>query len=131
MAFVHYGRKKTNNMAGHFVLGISGNLAMRLSSAGMLSDVYHKNVPYNQTSISDRDRGLRGDQLQNRNNLPPHCYIQISSGKQLRDLPEDLLDLFQKKAITPGGMGLTSLCKNAHLAWENGRKLEKELDSRI
>jgi hypothetical protein len=89
-----------------------------------MSNIFHQDVVLDQKSRMARDSGLRGDQLANRDNLPPHQYILINSRTEINHLPDDLIDLFERNASIPSGMGLKSLCPQADRAWDNGKKLE-------
>lgn len=117
-------------MSGHFLLTNipQSELNMASSKGAVWSPIAHQHVGWSDTSKAALGNVLNGVAIPNRNNLPPHCYLQFAgSNPAAIDLRNYLKAASWVDNLTRpagGGFGLTGLCPVANGLFLGGHKAD-------
>jgi len=120
-------------MSGHFILKnittAQKDECLAKYAQSSWSVLQHAAVGWNAGSRLVLQNALSGQNINNRNGLPPHRYLGFPAGQptveQLTFLSGHDADWI-RDMVRPNspGLGLTGLCPNAAAEWAQGRKKE-------
>lgn len=118
-------------MAGHFLLvniPLSDLLIAVDKLGGAVSAVQHTHVGWSSGTLDVLRTAASGGNIGNRNQLPPHVYLQINAENPLHGTKKTYLrvaswvdDMTRPASV---GLGLRQLCVTAQTFWNLGRKDE-------
>ncbi|MBK8974780.1 MAG: hypothetical protein IPM29_02535 [Planctomycetes bacterium] len=114
-------------MAGHFILRsiTTSDVTVAKTKGGTISAVQHANVGWTPNSEAALKAALAGQNIPNRDNLPPHVYLQFQPTTAGSNIDTYLngagwADTVERPNCA--GLGLRALCAQAQTAWNQGNK---------